>query len=75
MDPETGLIFVSSCKKKTIEVLAPNFTFLGTLKLVEKMGPLGLAIKDRYLFAADGEGQSIMRIQLPKVVELEQLPK
>ena len=66
VDPVTGMIFVSSCKKKSIEVLAPNFTFLGTLIQSEKLGPLGLVIKDRHLFIANCEEKSIMRIQLPK---------
>ena len=65
VDPVTGMIFVSNCKRKSIEVLAPNFTFLGTLIQSEKLGPLGLLIKENNLFVANCEEKSILRIQLP----------
>ena len=64
VDPTNGMIFVASTQKRSVEVLAPNFTYMGSLVSDPKINPLDMIIEDRQLFVANAEKKCITQIPL-----------
>ena len=64
-DGQTGLVFVGSCEKNSVEILAKNYTYLGKLPISTKpFKPLGLLVHERTLFIANSETKSILQVPL-----------
>ena len=63
VDPKTGTIFVSSCQSNNIAMLDPQFQYLGTFLSQESFNPIGLSIRDNYLYVANCKYRSLLKVE------------